>query len=193
MNYDLLSELLLAGVTFGICRREFRSRAALALGNAVIGCAALLGALIFAGVAAADGPHRLLSLLAACAALPLIAAGLRWQDGALTRRMPAALRFFLIACALCLLMVEVFQLAWWAEAIPALSAALILITAVQSRNVFAVFGALLLIACFGLSLAQLTFYPLDADQQLHILMSSSLFLLAASHPAGSRPALNPDQ
>ncbi len=185
MNYDLLSEILLAGLTFYIAWRELATRPGIALCAASIGIAALLGALVFSGVASADGPHRVVSLLASCAGLPLFAASLRWNQGELARRRSASVRFFLIGSGVCLWMVEVLHMAWWGQLVPALSATVIMVAAIQSGQVVTMLGGLTLLVCFTLNVLGRTIYPLDADQQLHVLLSLSLFLLVKNRPRGA--------
>ena len=177
MNYDLLSEFLLAGVTFYIAWGEYTSRPGISLCMASIGVAALLGALIFSGVASADGPHSFISMLASCAGLPLFAVSLRWHDGELVNRRTAAVRFFLIASGICLWMVEVMHLTLWSQLIPALSALLIMVTAIQSKQLMSILGGITLLVCFTLNVLAINVYPLDTDQQLHILLSVSFLLL----------------
>jgi hypothetical protein len=177
MNYDLLSEFLLAGVTLGITWHNLKSRPGVAIGTLIIGLAALLGALIFAGVKEANGPHAFLALLASCAALPLLALSLVWRDGDLATRLRASVSFFIIASAVCLWMTDVLQFAAWGQIIPALSALLIMLGALQSKKLTAILGGLILLGCFALSLLQFTIYPLDSEQQLHILLSAALLLL----------------
>jgi len=177
MNYDLLSEFLLAGVTFGITWLNIKNRPGIAIGTLIIGIAALLGALIFAGISQADGPHAFVALLAGCAALPLLALSLCWSDGDLAKRIRAAVSFFLIASAVCMWVTEVLQFAAWGQIIPALSALLIMFGALRSRKPAAILGGLILLGCFTLSLLQFNIYPLDSEQQLHILLSAALLLV----------------
>ncbi len=177
MNYDLFSELLLAGVSFGITWRNLKHRPGVAIGTLIIGLAALLGALVFAGVSQAEGPHALLAVLAGCAALPLLAVSLCWSDGDLAKRIRAAVSFFIIAAAVCLWLTEVLHFAAWAQIIPALSALLIMFGALRSKKPTAILGGLILLVCFTLSVLQFNIYPLDSEQQLHILLSAALLLV----------------
>ena len=177
MNYDLLSELLLCAVALFITWRELKTRPGIAVATLLRGVAALLGALIFAGISQAHGPLEFVSLLAGSAALPLLALSLGWPDGALASRIRASVSFFLVASALCLWMVEVLQLAPWRLCIPALASLVILFGAIRSKRPAAMLGALVLLLCFTLSLLQIAIEPLNSDQQLHVLMALALLLL----------------
>jgi len=177
MNYDLLSEFLLAGVTLGITFRDLKSRPGIALSTLIIGIAALLGALIFAGVRQAVGPHDFVSLFAASAAFPLLSLSLYWPDGDLAKRTRAAASFLIIASAVCLWVTTVLDFAAWTQVMPAVSGILIMINAVRCKQITAILGGLILLACFTLSLLQFNIYPLDGDQQLHILLSAALLLV----------------
>ncbi len=178
MNGDALSEVLLAAVTLFIAWREIGRRPGVAIGMGLIGFAALLGALLYSGIAEASGPHQFASMVTACAGFPLLAFSLRWTDGTLATRISAAARFILIIGAFGVLFVTLMQFSVWGRIAPALSALLIMISALQSRQPAAIAGATLLITCFSLSLANYTFAPLDSAQQFHVLMAISLALLA---------------
>ena len=96
MNADALSDLVLMLVCASIAWRSRQTRPAVAIATTLIGAAALLGVLRYSGVSMLWGPHRFASLLAACAAFPLLAAGLRWSDGALATRHAAVGRFVVV-------------------------------------------------------------------------------------------------
>jgi hypothetical protein len=178
VNGDTLSEVLLAAVTLAIAWREIAKRPGIAIGMSLIGVTALLGALLYSGIAEASGPHQFASMVTACAGFPLLAFSLRWTDGTLATRISAAARFILIIGAFGVLFVTLMQFSVWGRIAPALSALLIMISALQSRRPAAIAGGALLIACFALSLANYTFAPLNATQQFHVLMAIALALLA---------------
>ena len=77
MNADALSDLVLLLVCGTIVWFHRRERPALAVAAGLIGLAACLGVFRYSGWAEMLGPHRFTSLLAACAAFPLLASGLR--------------------------------------------------------------------------------------------------------------------
>jgi hypothetical protein len=93
MNADAVSDLVLALVCAVVVQRNIRDRPGLAIPALLVGIAACFGVLRFSGVALALGPHKYTSLLAACAAFPLLAYALRFPDDALARRLAAASRF----------------------------------------------------------------------------------------------------
>ena len=96
MNPDALSDLVLLLVCAAILWFHLRQRPAVAVAAGLIGLAACLGVLRYSGWAEMLGPHRFTSLLAACAAFPLLASGLRWPDAPLATRGAAVGRFVLV-------------------------------------------------------------------------------------------------
>ena len=97
MNPDALSDLVLLLVCAAIPWFHLRQRPAVAVAAGLIGLAACLGVLRwYSGWAEMLGPHRFTSLLAACAAFPLLASGLRWPDAPLATRGAAVGRFVLV-------------------------------------------------------------------------------------------------
>jgi hypothetical protein len=96
MNPDALSDLVLLLVCAAVLWFHLRQRPAVAMAAGLIGLAACLGVLRYSGWAEMLGPHRFTSLLAACAAFPLLASGLRWPDAPLATRGAAVGRFVLV-------------------------------------------------------------------------------------------------
>ncbi|MBV8666060.1 MAG: hypothetical protein JO269_06190 [Burkholderiaceae bacterium] len=178
MMGDILSEALLAAVTLGLAARDIKTRPAIGIGLGLIGLAAILGALNYYGMTAATGPHRFVSLLAACAGFPLLVCGVHWPQDAIARRPAAAARFGLVIGAVGVVLVVMLNFAQWSHIVPAVSALLIAVAALHSRKPLTIAGSLLLLVCFILSLAAVTVAPFDADQQFHVLMALSLGLLA---------------
>lgn len=178
MNGDALSDLLLAVVGFFFAWRLFAPRPGLAIGMGLIGLAAGFGVLRFSGFEEMLGPHRFTSLLAGCAGLPLIAASIRWTKDSLATRVNAAAYFAVIIGALGLVLVAVVKLSGWAQLVPVLCALLLLLTALQRRNLTATLGSVLLIGGFAVSAARDSIGPLNSIQLLHMLMAVGLSLLA---------------
>lgn len=147
MNLDALSDLVLLLVCAAIVWFHLRQRPALAVAAGLIGLAACLGVLRYSGWTEMLGPHRFASLLAACAAFPLLAAGLRWPDAPLATRATAVGRFVLVVggvgVALTLAGVPL-----WRDLVPALSVLVIAWTVVQQRNLWGMAGTLALVGSF---------------------------------------------
>lgn len=180
MNGNALSDLLLAAVGLYFGWRLMAQRPGLAIGMGLIGFAAGFGVLRFSGIDAMLGPHRFASLVAGCAGLPLIAASLRWTDDSLATRVSAAAHFAMIAGALGVLLVGVIQFTGWGRLVPAASALLLLVTAVQRHNPMAMLGSVLLVGGFVVSAASLAAGPVNSIQLLHFLMACGLGLLASN-------------
>jgi hypothetical protein len=178
MSGDAWSDLLLSTVALIIAMREIKMRPGMALACGLIGVASLLGVFSFSGVAAAVGPHDFASLLAACVGMPLLAISLYWDDGVLANRLTAAARFSLVAAAISVILVPMLQFNQWSSVTAATSGLLILVAALKSRSPASIAGSIILAACFALSVANWTLAPLNADQQLHVLLATSLALLA---------------
>ncbi len=177
VNGDALSDLLLAAVALPLAWRLAGRRPAMALAMGLIGAAAVCGVLRFQGLAPALGPHRFLSLVAACAGLPLLAASLLWPDGALATRPSAAWRFAVLAGGVGVLIVAVAGQPLWSDAAAAVSALSIAYRAWQARKPLAIGASLALLAGFGASASGVGLAPFDAVQELHVLMALSLALM----------------
>jgi hypothetical protein len=190
MSFDFLSELLLTGVTLSIGWRNVRSRPGIALAVAVIAAAAVLGAAVYAGDTEFKAAHDLLTDLAACAALPLLAASLQWTRSKLAIRLSIATLFLMIAGMIALILIRAIGWTFWGQVAPALSAMLIfytaLMTTISARQIAPITGATVLVLCFVLNLMQLNFYPMDGAQQLHVLLSIALLCLTAAKPGRSK-------
>ena len=137
MNADALSDLVLLLVCAAVVWRDLRTRPAIAVGAGLIGFAALLGVVRFSGVAMVYGPHRFFSLLAACVAFSLLAAGLRWPDAAIAKRHAAIGRFVVVVGGLGVAL-TVLGVALWSQIVPGLSAVVIVWTALQQRSAAAI-------------------------------------------------------
>ncbi len=174
MNGEALSDLLLALVTLPLAWRLRARRPGIAIAFLLIGVAAACGVPRYLGVPQALGPHRFFSLLAACAALPLLAASLRWPDGASACRPAAAARFALLAGAIGVLLAAVAGLALWSDAAAALSALAIAVSALQARRPLAIAAAAALLAAFAAGAA-------GEVRPLHVLMACSFALMGWQH------------
>lgn len=180
MNADALSDLVLMLVCVSIAWRSRHAQPAVAIATTLIGAAALLGVLRYSGVPLVWGPHRFASLLAACAAFPLLAAGLRWTDSALATRYAAVGRFVVVWGGVGVaLTVMGFNL--WRDVVPGVSAVLIVWTVVQQRSATGILGALLLVGSFVVAATGKpdTQYlnVFNSTQALHYLLAAGLGLL----------------
>lgn len=193
MNADALSDLVLLLVCAAVVWRNLHTRPAIAVGVGLIGVAAMLGVLRFSGVAMVYGPHRFFSLLSACAAFTLLAAGLRWPDAAIAKR-PAAVGRFVVLVGGVGVALTVMGFGLWSQLVPGASAILIVWTALQHRSASAIAGALLLVGSFVVAASGKsgTMYLgyFNSTQALHYLLAAGIALLALPEPPG-RPA-NPE-
>ena len=158
MNPDALSDLVLLLVCATVAWRDLRTRPAIAVGAGLIGLAALLGVLRFSGVAMVYGPHRFFSLLAACVAFTLLAAGLRWPDAAIARRAAAVGRCVVVVGGVGVAL-TVMGVGLWSQIVPGLSALVIVWTALQQRRAL-----------------YLDYF--NSTQALHYLLAAGIALLA---------------
>lgn len=189
MNADALSDLVLLLVCAAVVWRDLRTRPAIAVGAGLIGFAALLGVVRFSGVAMVYGPHRFFSLLAACVAFSLLAAGLRWPDAAIAKRHAAIGRFVVVVGGLGVAL-TVLGVALWSQIVPGLSAVVIVWTALQQRSAAAIIGALLLVGSFVVAATGkaggLYLNYFNSTQALHYLLAAGIALLALA----ARPKAN---
>ena len=181
MNADALSDLVLLLVCGTIVWFHRRERPALAVAAGLIGLAACLGVFRYSGWAEMLGPHRFASLLAACAAFPLLAAGLRWPDAPLATRATAVGRFVLIVGGVGIAL-TLSNVALWRDVVPGVSALVIAWTVVQQRNAWGMAGTLALLASFAVAAtgkADSNYLGLfNTVQLMHYTLALALALLA---------------
>ena len=185
MNADALSDLVLLLVCASMARRSKHARPAVASAAALIGAAASLGVLRYSGVPLVWGPHRFASLLAACAAFPLLAAALRWPDAPLSTRYAAVGRFVVVWGGVGIAL-TVLGVGLWSQLVPGLSAVLIVWTVVQQRSLAGILGALLLVGSFVVAATGKpdTVYlnAFNSTQALHYLLAAGLLGLVWRQP-----------
>lgn len=86
MTAAALTDLLLAVLAFAVAAGPGRALVALQIGSLLVGIAALVGAISFAGLLPLYGLHDALSLMATVSGLPMLALGLTWPTSRLARR-----------------------------------------------------------------------------------------------------------
>ena len=189
MNADALSDLVLLRVWGTIVWFHRRERPALAVAAGLIGLAACLGVFRYSGWAEMLGPHRFASLLAACAAFPLLAAGLRWPDAPLATRATAVGRFVLIVGGVGIAL-TLSNVALWRDVVPGVSALVIAWTVVQQRNAWGMAGTLALLASFAVAAtgkADSNYLGLfNTVQLMHYTLALALALLAVGATRGQQ-------
>ena len=189
MNPDALSDLVLLLVCAAILWFHLRQRPAVAVAAGLIGLAACLGVLRYSGWAEMLGPHRFASLLAACAAFPLLAAGLRWPDAPLATRATAVGRFVLIVGGVGIAL-TLSNVALWRDVVPGVSALVIAWTVVQQRNAWGMAGTLALLASFAVAAtgkADSNYLGLfNTVQLMHYTLALALALLAVGATRGQQ-------
>ncbi len=181
LNADALSDLALALVCGAVAVAHWRARPALAQASALFFVAASFGVLRFSGIAFALGPHRFFSLLAACAAFPLLAVAVRWPDDDIAKRANAAARFVLLFGAIGLAF-HMTGFALWRDILPVVSVLVIAFAAIRTKNAHGIFGALLFIASLVVAAlgqaSAFSFGAFNATQAMHYLMAAGFALLA---------------
>lgn len=150
MNADALSDLILLLACAASAWHSGGSRPAWRGAMLMLGLAAGAGVLRFSGVEGALGPHRFLSLLAACVAFLLMLAALRWPQAPLARRATAVGRFVVLIGGTG---VAISQLGFplWAQVVPGVSAVAIGWTQLQRRSAVGVAGSVLLLGSFAVA------------------------------------------
>lgn len=181
MNGDALSDLVLVLACGSAATIGWRHRPLHTAALALIGAAAALGVLRYSGLAAAQLPHRWLSLAAACIALPLLAhAHACWLAG----RAESAGRTAVAIVPLGLLAGAAAMGGWplLSQALPALAGVWILLAMLRLRHWLGAASAALMLAGF----ATLVLAPpgmhhaawLSAVQVLHYAMAAGLLGMA---------------
>ncbi len=181
MNGDALSDLLLAAIALIVAWRLVNTHPGVAVGIMLVGFAALLGVMDYLGIVQTRGPHHFASMVAACAGLPLIAISIGWPHDAIARRIGAAARFAVLAGGIGVLLVGVLGVSPLGQVLPALSALMLVFSAVRSRRTAAICASAVLVCTFVASAVGWIVSPFNAVQQLHVLMAVWLVLMAIDH------------
>ena len=190
MNLDALSDLVLLLVCAAVLWFHLRLRPALAVAAGLIGLAACLGVFRYSGWTEMLGPHRFASLLAACAAFPLLASGLRWPDAPLATRGTAVGRFILVVGGVGIVL-TLAGVALWRDMVPGVSALVIAWTMVQQRNAWGLAGTLALLGSFVVAAtgkADSNYLGLfNTVQLMHYTLALALALLAVGATRAQQP------
>lgn len=189
MNADALSDVVLllactaSAWLFGAGRPAWRG------GMLLLGLAAAAGVLRYSGVDWALGPHRFMSLLAACVAFLLMLTALRWPEAPLAKRPTAVGRFVVLVGGFG---VAVSQMGapLWAQVVPGVSAMVIAWTMLERRSVPGVLGSAALLGSFAVA----ALAPNDTvlaglfnkTQALHYLLALAVVALGAAAGAMRR-------
>ena len=192
MTLDAVSDLVLAATCVWLFRQQLRCRPGVAVAAGLIGGAACLGVLDFSGLELMRGPHRFASLVAACAAFPLLTWSLRWPEDAIAQRVQASGSAAALLGALGVV-ATVSGVPAWGQVVPGAAAIALLWTMWRRPDPYGVFGAALLLASFAAATlgSPETLYlgGLSRVQALHYLMAAALCLLVrtrtAAHAAGA--------
>lgn len=114
------------------------------------------------------------TVVAGCAGLPLVAAGLRWPNPAAAMRLEAAAVLAGALALLAMLLVMVLRWAPWSQFVP-LSATLLLAAAgLRSRRWLVLSGAAVLIVAFVTFAGGWTVPRFTGAQQLHLLTAAGM-------------------
>lgn len=191
MNLDALSDLVLLLACAWIYSRSIHTRPAVAVAILLIGMAAMLGVFRFGGLDSLLGPHRFMSLLAACSAFPLLAYALRWPEDPTTQRLAGAGRFVVIIGGLGVAITAVAGRSW-SQLVPVACSVLIVGVILRARSGIGVLGLLALFASFGVAGAMpadiLLAGVVSRVQLMHYLLAMALLALTAVPPLRSTSA-----
>lgn len=180
MNPDALSDLVLLGACGWILARTLKARPSIAVAAVLFGVAALVGVLRFSGFDMLSGVHKFTSLLAACAAFPLLAYALSWPQDPTSVRLSAAARFAMLFGGVGVAIVAV-GFKPWGQIVPILSGLLIAWTMLRLRSVPGLLGVIALFASFGIAVGMdattLVGGLFNRVQLLHYSLALALVLL----------------
>ena len=160
-------------------------RPGLAVAALLIGLAATLGTLRFAGLEVLAGPHRFASLVSACAAFPLLALALRWPDDPFAARLAGATRLALLLGGIGAGL-TVAGVSQWGPVVAALSALAILATMVAARDAAGIAGGLLLVVGMGATIVGAAM-GFNATPVLHLCLAAGLLALAHAAAGQFKP------
>jgi hypothetical protein len=183
MNADALSDLVLMLACAGSAWFFGAGRPAWRGGMLFLGLAAACGVLRFSGVEWALGPHRFMSLLAACVAFLLMLAALRWPQAPLAQRSTAVGRFVVLVGGTGVAISQM-GLPLWSQVVPAISALAIAWTLLQRRSALGVLGSVALIASFAVAALvgadAVVAAMFNKTQALHYLLAVAVIALGAA-------------
>jgi hypothetical protein len=180
------SDLVLALVCGWVVMRHLARQPGFGLAALLIGAAAALGVVRFAGLESIAGAHRFASLVSACAGLPLLAWAVRWPGDPVAATGAGASRFALLAGGIGVA-ATVLGLPIWSQITALGSAILIAVTVVQRRDGIGIAGAAALL--IGMAAAAIgKAAPFNTTVVLHLGLAAALLLLALAterrHVAG---------
>lgn len=183
MNADALSDAVLATVSLIAATRLMYRQPGLGTACMLIGLAAAIGVLRYSGVESALGPHRFFSLLAACAAFPLLTIAVRWPDDPVARYPRATARFVVLIGGVGIALV-LAGFERWREIVPAVAAALLLLTVFKTLHRQRIAGVLLIAAALAFAAAgqPVPILDLGPAELLHYTLAAGLLLLALAPP-----------
>lgn len=176
MNGNAASDLVLALICGWVVATRFARQPGLGLAALLIGVAAALGVLRFGAVEALAGAHRFASLVSACAGFPLLAWAVRWPQDPIAATAAGASRAALLAGGIGV-GVTVLGLPAWGQGTALISAIVIVVTAVQRREVAGIAGAAALLVAMGAAAVGKA-APFNTTVVLHLGLAAALALLA---------------
>jgi hypothetical protein len=151
------------------------------IATATLGIAAVLGVLRFSGLYPIPQWHQFVSMLGACAALPLLAVSVLWPNAAVARQLKFAAIFFIGMAALGLLAVGVAQKRVVVDALTVISVVAMLFSLARGGRWPTALTTALMLAGLLLFAAKAAVVPaLVPGDLLHIGMAIGLLGLGMS-------------
>lgn len=202
MTHDAFSDLVL----FSVCIYFFctnltpaQQRAGISIACFWIGLAAALGVFRFSNYSPMNqwvqGPHRILSAIAAVSSFPILAFSLNYPESPIARRIDGAWWFTFIVGGFGIA-IWLSGAKFWAQAVPAICSVPITIALLGSRKGnqfwFGLIAVASLLASFGVALftgpTTKVLHVFSGTQLLHYFLAIAIFLICLTSKQQTREA-----
>lgn len=180
------------GILF-LCAAWMASRVSLPIGFrlafGILGIAALLGFLRFSGIYPIEAWHRLFTILSGSAALPLLAASVKWPQSAVTNERQFALIFLGAAGLLGVAIAGLAKLRIYDQVLGSLSMLAMLWLLIQLRDGRRILGIVMMIVGSALFVVKAKVAPwLQPGDFLHLGMAVGIVMLSPTVLPAARTA-----
>jgi hypothetical protein len=161
---------------------QVRMPIAFRLGSAILGAAAILGALRFSGLLPLPQMHDFFSTLGASSAFALVSASVIWPNQIVSLKAKYASILFIISAALGLIMVVGFEFVIFGQLMAFLSVFLVAISSLKNKRIDGFLGALVMATGFLLFTMEYAIPGyLQPGDFLHIFTAVGLVVFGQIH------------
>lgn len=188
MNQQAVLDGLLAMVALWAAWRPGSTLPALRLGAALIGVAALLGALRFSGLLPLPSLHQSMTMFSAGVGLPLLGAAMVWPGSVVAQQRRYAWIFAIAAAVLCVLVTVMAGRAAWPPACALVAVVAMVLASLWRRQWWGMAAGAGMLVAFAAFATKMPVGPLAPGDVLHLGLALSMLMYARwteSLPAGA--------